>query len=127
MAGLGGAVSVIPPTEPIHQATCIGVFIFLGGFAGLVVMGQSQQAARAEAESRNQINRLEASTAEVTKLQTLNNDLQQQALTDQDECISYPRTHFFNDRRRQLLLYGCQLSIRLSHARILALGQVYAL
>jgi hypothetical protein len=80
MTVLGGVVSVVSPNDPIHQATCIVSFFLLGCCAWVVVAKQSKQATESEAELQDQIKQLEQAASEATKLQALNNDLQQQML-----------------------------------------------
>jgi hypothetical protein len=80
MTVLGGIVSAHAPTDLKHKAGYIVAFVALGCWAWVVVVQQSKQATRQETELRDQIKRLETASSEVTRLQGLNNQLQQQLL-----------------------------------------------
>jgi hypothetical protein len=80
MAVLGGIVSVHPPTKIRYKIAYVLVFMALGCFACVVVIQQSKRSARSDTELRAQIKTVASHTAETSRLQQLNNELQQRVL-----------------------------------------------
>jgi ABC-type multidrug transport system fused ATPase/permease subunit len=80
MAVLGGIVSVYAPTKIRYKIAWVLVFMALGCLACVLVIQQSKQSARSETELQAQIKTVASHTAETSRLQQLNNELQQRVL-----------------------------------------------
>lgn len=80
MTVLGGIVSALPPTDLVQKSVYVVLFICLGGSAWVLIVKQARQTSKSETELRNEVKRLAAESAEVTRLEASNNELQQQLL-----------------------------------------------
>lgn len=80
MTVLGGTVSAIAPTSPLHKGIWAVVFVSIGICTYSLAVIQSRQAKENADELRSRMNELREASAATAKLQAANNELQRQRL-----------------------------------------------
>jgi hypothetical protein len=80
MAVLGGLVSAHAPSKLSHKVAYVGAFVVLGCGALTFAIIQSRQTAKSDTESKGMLGQLATASSEATRLQGLNNKLQEELL-----------------------------------------------